>query len=339
MERTNGQSANDQDMFNQFLEEARHLYQSREPFAIAFVVNRQVPSSGKPGDKAVIEKNGKVSGWIGGGCTRGIVVKEAGDAIRDGKPRLVRISPGGELISSLPNPGVKDYNMTCHSGGAVEVYIEPVLPRPQLLIMGKSHVAMALARLGRAMDYTVTVASKAADVEMFPEASAIIAQTELPAGVVHPNTCIVVCTQGENDEDALEQAVLSDAPYVAFVASRRKANAIFHTLRQRGISFDQLKRVRTPAGMDIKAKLPEEVAISILAEIIHFIRSDEGAISADTEGASAADSDIFINPVCNIPVSKSGAKHVIEYKGENYYFCCDGCKATFEEEPEKYALA
>lgn len=325
-------------MFNQFLEEARHLYQSREPFAIAFVVNRQVPSSGKPGDKAVIEKDGKLSGWIGGGCTRGIVVKEATDAIRDGKPRLVRISPGGELIASLPNPSVKDYNMTCHSGGAVEVYIEPVLPRPQLLLMGKSHVAMALSRLGRAMDYTVTIASKAADAEMFPEASAIIAQTEIPAGVVHPNTCIVVCTQGENDEEALEQAVRSAAPYVAFVASRRKANAIFHTLRQRGISFEQLKRVRTPAGLDIKAKLPEEVAISILAEIIAFIRG-EGADAIQTaDAATAANSDIFINPVCNIPVSKSSAKHVIAYKGENYYFCCDGCKATFEKEPEKYAI-
>ena len=322
-------------MFNHFLEEARRLYQMKEPFAIAFVVNRQAPSSGKPGDKAVIEKNGTVNGWIGGGCTRGIVVKEATDAIRDGKPRLVRISPES-TGEPMENSNVKDYRMTCHSGGAVEVYIEPVLPRPQLLVMGKSHVAMALSRLGKAMDYTVTVVSKAADAEMFPDASAIVSQTEIPDGAVYPNTCIVVCTQGENDEDALEQAVRSEAPYIAFVASRRKANGIFHTLRQRGLDFDQLKRVKTPAGLDINAKLPEEVAVSILAEIIAFMRSEE---AAGELAAEAANPDIFINPVCNIPVSKSTAKHVITYKGENYYFCCDGCRTTFEKEPEKYAFS
>lgn len=324
-------------MFNQFLEDARRLYQKRAPFAIAVVVNRQAPSSGKPGDKAVIEQDGRVIGWIGGGCTRGIVIKEAADAIRDGKARLVRISP--------ENPGppsghsnVKDYHMACHSGGAVEVYIEPVLPRPHLLIMGKSHVGMALSRLGRAMDYTVSVVSKGADADMFPEASAIVSQTEIPEGLVLPTTCIVVCTQGENDEDALEQALLSGAPYVAFVASRRKANGVFLTLKQRGLNFDQLKNVRTPAGLDINAKLPEEVAVSILAEIIAFMRSEEAPGGQPAKGGEAADSDVFINPVCNIPVSKSTAKHVIEYKGENYYFCCDGCKATFEKDPEKYAL-
>ncbi|MCB0571105.1 MAG: XdhC family protein [Phaeodactylibacter sp.] len=320
-------------MFDHFIEEARHLYQKREPFAIALVVNRQAPSSGKPGDKAVIEKNGKVSGWIGGGCTRGIVLKEAADAMRDGQPRLVRISPE-KPAATAEHSNVKDYYMTCQSGGTVEVYIEPVLPRPQLLIMGKSHVAKALCRLGRAMEYTVTVVSKAADAEMFPDADNIISQMEIPEGQVFPNTCIVVCTQGENDEDALEQAVRTGAPYVAFVASRRKANGIFHTLRQRGLSFDELKGIKTPAGLDINAKLPEEAAVSILAEIIAFMRSEQAAGAA----VEATDSDVFINPVCQIPVSKSTAKHVVVYKGENYYFCCDGCRDTFEQEPEKYAL-
>ena len=135
-------------MFNQFLEKAQRLAKNKEPFAIAFVVNRQLPSSGKPGDKAVIEKDGTLTGWIGGGCTRGIVLKEAAAALKDGKPRVVRISPEGPGES---RPGVIDYNMTCQSGGMVELYIEPVLPRPHLLILGKSHVAMALSRIGRAM--------------------------------------------------------------------------------------------------------------------------------------------------------------------------------------------
>ena len=122
-------------MFNQFLHTTQALYQSKEPFALAFVVNREAPSSGKPGDKAVITKDGQIKGWIGGGCTKGIVLKEALAAIQDGKPRLVRISPSGEVESK---PGVMCYPMVCHSGGMVELYIEPVLPKPQLVIMGKS---------------------------------------------------------------------------------------------------------------------------------------------------------------------------------------------------------
>ena len=322
-------------MFHQFLHTTQSLYQNKEPFAIAFVVNREVPSSGKPGDKAVITKDGKITGWIGGGCTRGIVLKEALEAIDTGKPRLVKISPDGKVESS---PGVNAYPMTCHSGGTVELYIEPVLPKPQLLVMGKSNVAMALAKLGKAMDYPVTIAAKSIDKTGFGDVDRII-EKGLKKGDVTTNTCIVVCTQGENDEDALEQAVKSDAPYIAFVASMRKANAIFTTLRQRGISFEQLKKIKTPAGLNINAKLPEEVAVSILAQIIEFIRKEDAEMpTLKKESKPAEMDDLFINPVCNVPVQKSTAKHVIKYKKKDYYFCCDGCKVSFEKEPAKYAL-
>lgn len=323
-------------MFNHFLETSQDLYKKKEPFAIAFIVNRQIPSSGKPGDKAVIEKNGKINGWIGGGCTRGIVLKEANLAMEEGKPRLVRISPEGKSESQH---GVKEYRMTCHSGGTVEVYIEPVLPRPQILILGKSHVAMALAKISKAMDYTVNVVARGAEPAGFPTVDSIKEEMNLD-GLIHPNTCIVVCTQGENDEDALEQAIHSGVSYISFVASRRKGSAVFYNLRQRGITFDDLKKIKTPAGLDINAKLPEEVAISILGEIISFMRSDEPKEKSSNQTASTNDetSNIFINPVCGIPVEKSTAKHIIEYEGEKVYFCCDGCKVSFEKEPEKYML-
>ena len=319
-------------MFNEFLNKSNELYAGNEPFAIAFVVNREVPSSGKPGDKAVIEKNGKVTGWIGGGCTRGIVLKEALLSIKDGKPRLVRISPDGK---KLEESNIVSYNMTCHSGGSVEIYIEPVLPKPHLLIMGKSHVAMALNKIGKAMDYKVSVVSKGADKIIFPGAD-FIYEGDLKEEHILANSCIVVCTQGENDELALEQAIKSGVPYVSFVSSRRKANAIFRILKQRGVTFDDLKKIKTPAGLDINAKLPEEVAISILAEIIQFMRGENELAE---EPASATNlSGVFINPVCGIPVEKNTAKHIINYKNEDYYFCCDGCKVKFEEEPEKYAV-
>ncbi|MEL6720575.1 MAG: XdhC family protein, partial [Bacteroidota bacterium] len=321
-------------MFNEFLKKTQELYHKREPFAIAFVVNRQVPSSGKPGDKAVIQKSGEITGWIGGGCTRGIVIKEANNAINEGKPRLVRISPE---VDVKEKEGVKDYKMVCHSGGTMELYIEPILPQPEILILGKSKVATALCRLAKAMDYNVNIVSKGADKALFPNADRIIEDVTKLTEVLSPNSCIVVCTQGEDDEGHLEQALRSGVEYVSFVASRRKANAIFRTLRKRGTTFDDLKRVKTPAGLDINAKLSPEVALSILAQIVAFIRAEkqEEAVTDQQEQASA-NANIFINPVCGVPVEKSTAKHVIQHEDKDYYFCCDGCKVSFEKEPERY---
>jgi len=321
-------------MFNAFLNKVATLHQEKSPFVIASVINRQMPSSGKPGDKAVIEANGKITGWIGGGCTRGIIIKESLDAIRTGKPRIVNISPEGEII---PKDGVMDYKMTCHSGGAVEVYVEPILPRPHILILGKSHVAMALCKIAKAMDYQVSVIAKEADHLAFSGADVLVA-TDHEQKQIQANSYIIVCTQGENDEAALGYALKSGVGYVSFIASRKKASAIFYNLRQMGIGFDDLKRIKTPAGIDINAKLPEEVAISILAEIIQELRSEKTTETESSQG-SLENTNLFINPVCGVPVDKSSAKHIIEYQEQQYYFCCDGCKVKFEATPAKYALS
>lgn len=340
-----------------FINTTKELHEKKIPFAMAMIVNRVVPSSGKPGDKAVILADGTIVGWIGGGCTRGIVIKEATLAISEGKSRLVRISTDGV---SENDPGRIHYNMTCQSGGMVEIYIEPVLPKPNIIIMGKSHVAMALNKIANAMDYSVTVASQGADNVMFPGVDQIV-DGDLTTELVLPDTCIVVCTQGDNDAFALKQAISSNASYVAFVASRKKGQAVFHELRTDGVSFDRLKEIKSPAGIDINAKLPDEVAISILAQIIEHFRggvasqvSQSASISnSDTRQQSQVDSDsrspivgdsknmasnpaIYINPVCGIPVEKATAKHVIEYQEESVYFCCDGCKVQFEAQPEKF---
>lgn len=315
-------------MFNELVSK------EKAPYAIAMVVNRVAPSSGKPGDKAIIFPDGTIKGWIGGGCTRGIVLKEALLAIQQGKPRLVNISPGAE--NDHTRKGVVTYNMTCQSGGSVDVYIEPVLPKPHIIIMGKSHIGMALSKLGKATGYHVTVLSVGADKITFPEADLVIDSSQLNPELISNNTYIVVCTQGENDDVALREAIESGAPYVSFVSSMRKANSIYNALKKQGVKVEDLARVKTPAGLNINAKLPQEVAISILAEIISKLREEKNQ-SASLESKLNLD-EYFINPVCNIPVQKSTAKHVINRKGIDYYFCCDGCKVSFENDPGKYEL-
>lgn len=317
-------------MHNEFLQKAQKLNEGKEAYATAIIVRRKIPSSGKPGDKAIITKDGQIHGWIGGGCTRGIVLKESLLAIREGKSRLISISPDANLGDSSYS---KMYSMTCQSGGEVDVYIEPVLPKPHIVIFGTSHIAMALSKISKAMSYQVSCVVQVADKNLFPQADQLINISDFTNDQVLDNSHVVVCTQGEGDAEALHKAIGLNMDYLAFVASRKKANAIFKDLRNMGISFDQLKTIKTPAGLDINAKLPEEVAISILAQIIEDFRSnnakDEGKLDIQND-------DFYMNPVCNIPIQKSTAKHVIEHNGEQVYFCCDGCKVSFEKSPETY---
>lgn len=319
-------------MHNDFLKMAADLNAGKLPYATAIIVRRKIPSSGKPGDKAIITSDGKIHGWIGGGCTRGIVLKEALLSIQEGKPRLVSISPDAEPNTKSHS---KTYTMTCQSGGEVDIYIEPVLPRPHILLFGVSHIAMALAKLAKAMSYTVSCVNHSPDKTVFPDVDSIVHIDSFDKQQVDDNTYVVVCTQGEGDVDALYAAIQSAPNYLSFVASRKKANSIYKDLRAKGITFDQLKLIKSPAGKDIGAKLPEEVAISILAEIVEDLRNEQ----AQNEDASKLDinnDDFYLNPVCNIPIQKSTAKHVITYKEESVYFCCDGCKISFEKAPEKF---
>jgi xanthine dehydrogenase accessory factor len=315
-------------MFNKFLDVSSDLYESNEPFAVAYVVKKAGLTSGKPGDKAVIKRDGTLIGWIGGGCSKGIIIKEGLEAIKDGKPRMIAIQPDAAMGETK---GVKMYSMSCHSGGAVDVFIEPVLPKPQIVIIGQSHTAYYLSKLAEAMEFRVSCVVTNNNTGMFDH----IKNTYTDFGKLKSEGAyVVVCTQGEGDEQALLSALNLDFNYLSFVASRRKSNAIFKALRGFGVTFDQLKKIKTPAGLDINAKLPEEVAVSILAEIIQTYRSESE--EEKSSGQVQLNDDVYVNPVCGIPVSKSTAKHVLEHEGEKVYFCCDGCKVSFEKEPDKY---
>jgi xanthine dehydrogenase accessory factor len=319
-------------MFDQFLSKASELLTKGEPFAVAEVVRYLSPISGKVGDKAIVFADGTVWGWIGGGCAQPAVIKEALKALKDGKPRLVRIGP-----SSSQEEGIVAYNMTCHSGGTLDVYIEPVLPKPHILILGRSPVGRTLATLGKAINYTVSVAAPQADRESYPDADRVQADLDLSRVRIGPQTFIVVSTQGECDEDALEQALKTDASYVAFVASKAKATKVLQHVGERGISTERLKQVRAPAGLNIQAGSEEEIAVSILAEIVQLSRSQ--ATEQNDMATSPEEKEEAKDPICGMAVDTRKAKYKSEIDSKPFYFCCGGCKETFDKQPDNYVLA
>jgi xanthine dehydrogenase accessory factor len=321
-------------MFDRYLKKTAELVATGEPFVTATVVRCQPPTSGKSGDKAIIGGDGKIWGWIGGGCAQPVVIREALKALADGRPKLVRISPS----SGNPEEGVVDYTMTCHSGGALDIYLEPVLPRTRIVILGRSPVAQFLAQLGSTIGYAVTVVSPDAGREDFAGAEVIGLQDfDLGGMKITPQTFIVVSTQGEGDEEALEQAIKTNAAYVAFVASKTKAKKVFEYLQSRGASTDQISQIRAPAGLDLGARSPEEIAVSVLAEIVQMRANVAQAAAYAKAGSSLP----VINheakdPVCGMNVNQTRAKHQSEYQGKVFYFCCAGCKQTFDKAPERY---
>ncbi len=319
-------------MYNELIQQISEYMGQGEEFAVAQVIWREAPSSGKPGDKAIILKDGTLIGWIGGGCVKGIAVKEAKEAIRENKSRLVRIDPNAE---NNQDGSHKTYRMTCHSGGIMELFIEPITPNPQLIIVGKSNIARALSKLAVASNFRVNVLSKDADKSMFPGVNNIHNRVDLTKVKIDRNTFIVVATQGEDDEESVKIALSSECNYVGFISSLRKSKKIKEYLNQTELSKDRIDLLKTPVGMDINAKLPEEIAISILAEIIQLFRDPNRSVEESKQDETVGN-DTYINPVCNVPVSKKEAKHTVNYGDHTVYFCCDGCKVSFDADPDKY---
>ncbi len=309
---------------------AADLLRREEPFALATVVRRQPASSAQSGDMALVTAAGEFHGWLGGSCTQPTVVREALRALADGAPRLIALSPDP---GTERRPGVLVFPMTCHSGGSVDIYIEPVSPPPRFLIFGLSPVARALSRLAKAMGFAVDVADPGADRATFPEADRL--WTELPAGgSPRGGSFAVVATMGERDEEAVLAALSAEPAYLGVVASGKRFAQIRQTLLARGVSADRLARVKSPAGLDIGARTPEEIAVSILAEIVQSRRRE----NAKTEAAGAVPAAMAEerDPVCGMTVEVSSARHRARLLGREYYFCCGGCREKFLTAPERY---
>jgi len=245
---------------------------AEQAFALATVVRTVSVTAAKAGAKAIIRPDGTiVAGWIGGGCARGAVLKAAREALADGEPRMVSVQPEDMLAELGVKPGenregIRFASNMCPSKGTMDIFVEPVLPHPSLLIFGASPVAMSLAAQARQLGYHVTLAAPAADRTGEPEAHVIIDGFE-PRYLNDARRFVVVSTQGKGDEIALKQAIAVDAEYHAFVGSRRKMTALREKLVAGGIAREAIDRVKAPAGLDLGAITPEEIAMSILAEI------------------------------------------------------------------------
>ncbi|HEY7575778.1 MAG TPA: XdhC family protein [Thermoanaerobaculia bacterium] len=312
---------------------AADLVRREEPFALATVVRRQPASSSQAGDGALITASGEFHGWLGGSCTQPTVVREALASMADGAPRLIALSPDP---AAERRPGILVFPMTCHSGGSVDIYIEPVLPAARFVIFGVSPVARALSRLARAMDFTVDVADPAADRETFPDAARIWIEGGPPPASGASSPFAVVATMGDRDEEAVLEAIATRPAYLGVVASGKRFAQIREALLRRGAAAEAVERVKNPAGLDIGARTPEEIAVSILAEVVKMRREQADAAGAPEAAPAHAEA---VDPICGMTVAVATARHRADALGRTYYFCCAGCRERFVAAPEKYVAS
>jgi xanthine dehydrogenase accessory factor len=276
-------------------------------FVLATVTWRQGPSSGKGGSKAMIHADGSVEGWIGGACARPTVVREALASLADGRPRLLML--GVEET----RPDVVAVPMACASEGAMEVYVEPVLPAPDVHIVGSSPMTITLAELIRALGWRIVVLD------------------EPVLGDLTEASMVVVATQGHYDELAVEAALATPARYVGLVASQKRAASVTAWLRETGVTDEALARLRSPAGLDLGPVAHEEIAVAVLAELVAL-----RAAGGFTETVTIEQPETAIDPVCQMTVDIATARFTTKDKGETYYFCAAGCQRAFEADPAAY---
>jgi xanthine dehydrogenase accessory factor len=320
-------------MNNRVLQRAHELMAQGVPFALATVVRRERPTSGQPGDKAIITHRGEFVGWIGGSCAQPTVLQEAEKALADGEPRLVVLTPN---LDAEVREGIELYRMTCYSGGTMEIYIEPYLPEPQLLICGASPAAEALVKIGKAVGLQVFLIDPSATADNFPDADVILPQIVAGKFSDIQERYAAVATMGNWDEEAIKDVLALSPAYLGLIASKKRFQEIVNRLSGEGMSREQLALVTCPAGLEISARTLPEVALSIMAEIVSLRRSrvEKGAVTSGP--AQVILPTMAEDPVCHMRVDPQTARHRVDFEGLTYYFCNASCKISFEKDPRKY---
>ncbi|HEY1627463.1 MAG TPA: XdhC family protein [Streptosporangiaceae bacterium] len=282
------------------LEQAAELARRGEAFALATVVWRQGPSSSKPGSRAIITADGRVRGWIGGACAEPAVVRAAQQAIGSGDAMLLLLGDPDQFADASPAVVIP---ISCQSEGALEVYIEPVLPVPRLVVVGGSPMAHTLTELAGALGWR----------------AALISGKDFGTADADQRTMVVVATQGHDDEGVLERAVAARPAYLGLVGSRKRGTAVLGYLADRGVPQEQLDRVHVPAGLDLGRTTHVEIAVAILAELVQLRATGQASVLAEVAELT--------DPVCGMAVTTQSLS--LDRDGSTYYFCCAGCRDAF----------
>jgi xanthine dehydrogenase accessory factor len=302
---------------------ANELADRGEEFALATVVWRQAPSSGKLGSRAIVTANGQVHGWIGGACAEPVVIREAQRVIREREPTLLLLGTPeqfGQFAGAVPE-GMTVIPIACQSEGALEVYVEPVVRTVNLTVVGRSPMAHTLADLAAALDW---------------HAEVIDAQEFTGAGL-DARSVVVVATQGHGDEEAVERALAAEPAFVGLVASHRRGESVLGYLADRGVARDRLDRVRVPVGLDLGHTAHREIAVSILAELVQLRAAGElGGTPTGHRALPVVETATAIDPVCGMTVSADAGSYPFELHGTTYHFCCVGCHDRFAADPHRY---
>jgi xanthine dehydrogenase accessory factor len=308
------------------LERARELADRGEEFALATVVWRQAPSSGQTGARALVTADGQVHGFIGGACAEPVVIREAQRVIRSREARLLFLGttdPDDPATAAVPE-GMLYVPMSCQSEGALQVFIEPVVPVIDLLVVGRSPMVHLLVELANAVGWNARVA----DVP------------GLGADDIGERSLVVVATQGHGDEEALELAARARPAFLGLVASHKRGESLLEYLAERGVPQDLLDRVHTPVGLDLGHTSHREIAVAVLAELVQLRAAGEFSVPGQVAAVPpAAATSEAIDPVCGmtVTVDASGwSVNMHEHAGTTYHFCCVGCRDRFAADPTPY---
>ena len=312
-----------------FLEHGADLARRGESFALATVVWRQGPSSGKESCRAIVTASGELHGWIGGACAEPVVIRQAREVIAEGVPRLLLLGTLDQFGESRFGPARPDgmifVPISCSSEGALEVYIEPCGPPPHLVVVGHSPMAQTLGELARVLGWRADV----------------IAGEDFTAEQASARSVVVVATQGHHDEEAITAAIEARPAYIGLVGSAKRGRTVLGYLAERGLPRAELDRVHSPAGLDLGRTTHQEIAVAILAELVQLRAAGKLAVA----GAGVTDEVVeargagvvgvpadAVDPVCGMTVTAGPGSRPLERDGVTYYFCCAGCRDSFERE-------
>jgi xanthine dehydrogenase accessory factor len=299
---------------------ANDLAARREPFVHATVVRAQHPTSARAGDTALVLSSGEIQGFVGGNCVESSVREYSLQVLASQEPLLLRVVPGEPSRSA--GEGAVEVSNPCLSGGAIDIFLQPRIPPPRVVVVGTSPVAQALETLGSGVGLAVELTDGDSAAPRADDAA------------------LIVASHGKAEEAALEAALRAGVPYVALVASGTRGAAVVESLN---VDRELQSRVFTPAGLQLGAKTPGEIALSILAQLIQErARSRQTAPAPGTAATSATPATdapaTAIDPVCGMTVAAVESSLQLEHNGATVYFCSAGCRAAFRKDPDRYAL-